>query len=156
LKKIETAKKGGNLMKQTNWRPFIMFGLMIGVMFFIGLAFLAMMFARSGDVGPRIPSGGWWPGMWGLGPFMMIFPCFGLIVMVFMAFFFFRMMAGGGGPMSGMMGHGGPMSGMMGHSHDPQARSQSSRDEPQGICPSCESPVQSGWKMCPHCGQELV
>lgn len=133
-----------------------MFGLMIGVIFFIGLGFLAMMFSRSGDVGPGIPPGGWWPGMWGMGPFGMIFPCFGLVMVLFMLFFFFRMMTGGG-PMSGMMGHGGPMSGMMGHTNDPQPRSQVSRDEPQqDTCPSCESPIQADWKVCPHCGQELA
>ncbi len=154
-------------MKHTNWRPSIMFGLMIGVIFFIGLGFLGMTFLRSGDVGPGIPQGGWWPGMWGMGPFGMIFPCFGFVMMLFMMFFFFRMMTGGGGPMSGMMGRGGPMSGMMGrggpmsgmmgHSHDPQSQSQVSRDEPQqDTCPSCESPIQADWKVCPHCGQELV
>jgi hypothetical protein len=132
-----------------------MLGLMIGVMFFIGLGFLGMMFSRSGDAGPGIPPGGWWPGMWGLGPFGMIFPCFGFVVVLFMLFFVFRMMTGGG-PMSGMMGRGGPMSGMMGHSHDPQSRSQVSRDEPQqDTCPSCKSSIQADWKVCPHCGQEL-
>ena len=143
-------------MKHTNWRPFIMFGLMIGLIFFIGLGFLGMMFSRSGDVGPGITYGGWWPGMWGLGPFGMIFPCFGLVMILFMIFFFFRMMAGGGGPMSGMMGCGGPMSRMMGHSHDPQSQSQVSRDEPQDTCPACASPIQADWQVCPHCGQELV
>ncbi len=144
-------------MKHTNWRPFIMFGLMIGVIFFIGLGFLGMMFFRSGDAGPGIPQGGWWPGMWGMGPFGMIFPCFGFVMVLFMLFFFFRMMTGEGGPMVGMMGHrGGPMSGMMGHSHDLQSRSQVSRDEAQDTCPSCESPIQADWKVCPHCGQELV
>lgn len=133
-------------MKHTNWRPFIVVGLMIGVIFLIGLCFLGMMFSRSGDVGPGIPQGGWWPGMWGLGPFGMIFPCFGLVMMLFMMFFFFRLMTG----------EGGPMSGMMGHSHDPQSRSQVSWDEPQVTCPSCESPIQADWKVCPHCGQELA
>jgi hypothetical protein len=143
-------------MKHTNWRPFIIFGLVIVVLFFIGLGFLVMMFSLSGDAGPGIPAGGWWPGMWGLGPFGLIFPCFGLVMILFMMFFFFRMMAGGGGPMSGMIGHGGPMSRMMGHGHDPQSRSQVSRDEPQDTCPSCESPIQADWQVCPHCGQELV
>ena len=86
----------------------------------------------------------------------MIFPCFGLVMMLFMMFFFFRMMAGGGGPMSGMMGRGGPMSGMMGSSHDPQSQSQVLQDKPQSACPSCESPIQAGWKVCPHCGYQLV
>ena len=110
-------------MKNTNWKPFIMFGLMIGLIFFIGLSVLAVMFSRSGDVGPGTTYGGWWPGMWGMGPFVMIFPC-GFVVMLFVMFF--RMMAGGGGPMSGMMGRGGPMSGMMGYSHDPQDKAGSS------------------------------
>ncbi|MFQ5595720.1 MAG: zinc ribbon domain-containing protein [Anaerolineae bacterium] len=44
----------------------------------------------------------------------------------------------------------------MGHSHDPQSRSQVSRAEPQDTCPSCQSPLQANWKVCPHCGQELV
>ena len=113
-------------MKNTNWKPFIMFGLMIGLIFFIGLSVLAVMFSRSGDVGPGTTYGGWWPGMWGMGPFVMIFPYFGLVVMFFMIFFFSRMMTGGGGPMSGMMGRGGPMSWMMGHSHDPQDKAGSS------------------------------
>jgi hypothetical protein len=139
-------------MKNTNWKPF----MMIAVMFFIGLGFLAMMFSSGGDVGPGETYRGWGPGMWGMGPFVMIFPCFGLIVMLFMAFFFFRMMAGGGGPMSGMMGRGGPMSGMMGHSHDPQSQNQVSPTESQDACPSCESPIQAGWKVCPHCGQALA
>ena len=38
---------------------------------------------------------------------MMIFPCFGLVMMLFMMFFFFQMLTGGAGPMSGMMGRGG-------------------------------------------------
>ncbi len=142
-------------MKHTNWRPFIMFGLVISVIFLIGLGFLGMLFFRSGDAGSGILQGDWWPGMWGIGPFGMIFPCFGLVMMICMMFFFFRMMTGGGGPMSGMMGRGGPMSGMMGHTHGPQSRSQVSRDEPQNTCPSCESPVQADWKVCPHCGDQL-
>lgn len=143
-------------MRNTNWRPFVMFGLMIGVMLFIGLGFLWMTFSRSGDVGPEIPQGGWWPGILGMGPFGLIFPCFGLVMMLLMMFFFFRRMAGGGGPMSGMMGRGGPMSGMMGHAPDRQSRSHVSRDESQDTCPSCASPIQADWKVCPHCGQELI
>jgi len=73
-----------------------------------------------------------------------------------MLFMMFRMMAGGGGPMSGMMGRGGPMSGMMGHTRDPQSQSQVSQDEPQDTCPSCESPIQADWKVCPHCGHQLT
>jgi hypothetical protein len=143
-------------MKHTNWRPFIMIGLMIGVLFFIGLGFLEMMFSRSSDVGSGLPQGGWWPGMWGLSPFGMIFPCFGLIVMLFMMFFFFRTMTGDGGPMSGMMGRGGPMSGMMGHTHNPQSQSRVPPAEPEDTCPSCESTVQADWKVCPHCGYQLA
>ena len=37
-----------------------------------------------------------------MGPFMMIFPCLGFIIMPFIMFFFFRMVAGGGGPMAGI------------------------------------------------------
>jgi len=140
-------------MKNTNWRPFIMFGLMIGFMLFIGLGFVGILFTRGGDAGLGIPQGSWWPGMWGMGPLWLIFPCFGLVMMLFMMF---RMMAGGGGPMSGMMGRGGPMSGMMGHTRDPQSQSQVSRDEPQDTCPSCESPIQADWKVCPHCGHQLT
>jgi hypothetical protein len=143
-------------MKKIIWKRFIMFGLMIGVIFFISLGFLGIMFFRSSDVGPRIPQGGWWSGMWGMSPLWLIFTCFGLAMMLFMMFFFFRMMAGDGGPMSGMMGHGGPMSWMMGQRHDPQSRRQVSRDEPQGSCSSCESPIQADWKVCPHCGRKLV
>ena len=143
-------------MNNTNWKPFIMFGLMIGLICFFGLIFLVMMFSRSGDVSPGGVQGGWWPGMWGMGPFMIIFPCFGLVIILFMLFFGFRMMAGGGGPMSGMMGRGGPMSGMTGHSHDPQSQRQDSPATSQETCPSCASPIQSDWQVCPHCGQELA
>lgn len=139
-----------------------MYGLMIGGIILIGLGVLGMIFFLSGDAGPGISPGSSWPGMWGLGPFWMIFPCFGLIMM----FFFFRMMIGGGGPMSGMMGRGGPMSqmmgrggpmsGMMGQSHDPQSRRQVSQGEPQGTCPSCDSPIQADWKVCPQCGYALI
>jgi hypothetical protein len=48
-------------MKHTNWRPFIMFGLMIAVISFIGLGFLGTMFSRSGDAGTDGVQGGWWP-----------------------------------------------------------------------------------------------
>ncbi len=150
-------------MKNQKWKPFMMFGVIIVLIFFFGLIFLAMMFSRANPVGPETTQGGWWPGMWGMGPgmwgmgpFMMIFPCFGLIAILCVAFFFFRMMTGGGGPMSGMMGRGGPMSGMMGRSHDPQSQNQVSPTESQDACPSCESPIQAEWKVCPHCGQALV
>lgn len=116
-----------------------MFGLMIG------LGFLGMMLSRGGDVGPAIPQGGRWPGMRGMGPFGLIFPGIGPVMMLLMMFFFFRRMTGGGGLMSGMMGH----------HYDPQSQSQVSRDEPQNTCPSCESPFQADWKVCPHCGQEF-
>lgn len=134
----------------------MMFGMMIGVIFFIGLGFLAMILSRGGEAGPGIRQEGWWPGMWGLGPFGIVFPCFGLVMVLFMMFFFFRMMTGSGGPMSGMMGRRGPMCGMMGHSHDPQSQGQVTRNEGQLTCPSCDAPVEAGWKLCPHCGQELV
>jgi hypothetical protein len=132
-----------------------MFGLMIGLIFFIGLGFLGIMFSRSGDVGLELPQGGWWPLMWGMGPVWLIFPCFGLVVMLLMMFFFSRMMTGGGGPISGMMGRGGPMSRMMDDHHDSQSQSQVSRNESQDTCPSCASPIQASWKVCPHCGQEF-
>ena len=41
----------------------MIFGLVIVVLFFIGLGFLGLMFSRSGDIGPRIAQGGWVP--WG-------------------------------------------------------------------------------------------
>ena len=74
----------------------IMFGLIMGAMMI-----MAMMFFGSGGMGL---------GMWG----MMIFPFFGLLMMLFIMFFVFRRMAGSGGPMSGMMGH----------SHAPQSQSK--------------------------------
>ncbi len=151
-------------MRNSNWRPFIMFGLMIGFMLIIGLGFLGTMFFRSGDVGPQIPQGGWWPGMWGMGPLMMIFPCLGFVMMLLM-FFFFRMMASGGGSLSGLRESHGPMSWMMGDNDDRQTpaqdlqaedvSAQDLQDQPRNACSACGSLVQADWSVCPHCGQGL-
>jgi putative membrane protein len=104
-------------MKNTNWKPFMMGGVIIVMLLFIGLIFVAMMLFRAGSIdsgmmqgGSGMMQGGWWPGMWGIGPFMMIVPCFGVIMILFMAFFFFPMMSDRGGPMSGMMDRSEPMS----------------------------------------------
>ena len=133
-------------MKNTNWKPFVIFGLIIVMIIFMGLAFLGMMISRGGDVGPGPAQEFGWPGMWSMGPFMMIFPCFGLVMFFFMMFFFFRMMMGGSGPMSGMMGQ----------SREPQSQSRVSPATAEDSCPSCESPVQADWKVCPHCGYQLA
>lgn len=85
-------------MKITNWKPFMMLGLMIMVGIMIGaMIVIMMMFSGMGGLGQ-------W--MWGI----MIFPFLGILVMVVIMFFFFRKMAKKGGLMSGMMGH----------SHNPQ------------------------------------
>jgi hypothetical protein len=150
-----------------------MFGLMIGFMLVIGLGIVFLGFFRSDEVGLEIPQGGWWPGMWGMGPLVMIFPCLGLGMMLLM--FFFRMMAGGGGSMSGMRGRRGPMSWMMGDNDDRQTPAQDLqaqdlqaqdlqtqdlpaqdlKDQPRNTCSACGSLVQGDWSVCPHCGQGL-
>lgn len=89
-------------MKNTNLKPFMMFGVIIAAILIIGTGFLALMFSGGGDVGSEVAYRGWGPGPWGMGPFMMIFPCLGFIIMPFIMFFFFRTVAGGGGSMSGI------------------------------------------------------
>ena len=126
-----------------------MFGLMIGFMLIIGLGIVFLGFSRGDDAGPGPTFGNWWPGMWGMGPFVMIFPFLGLVMMLLMFFF------GGMGRRGGPLGRGGPMGWMSGHHHDPQSRSQGLGDEPQDTCPSCGAPFQADWKVCPHCGQEF-
>ncbi len=89
-------------MKKVNWKPFVMFGLMIVIMFammtLFGSMFGGMMPMASSSEGP---------GMW-----MLIFPFAGMLVIMF---FFFRVMTRGGGPMS-----------MMGHRDVPQSQSEQS------------------------------
>ena len=80
-------------MKKTNWKPFMVFGLMImfGIMI-VAMIVIMMMFSGMGGLGQ-------W--MWGV----MIFPFLGILLMMVIMFFFFRKMAKKGGLMSGMMGH---------------------------------------------------
>jgi len=34
-------------MNNRNWKPFMVFGMIIGLMFFLGLGFFALMFFKS-------------------------------------------------------------------------------------------------------------
>lgn len=80
-------------MRRTNWKPFMVFGLMIMFGIMIGaMVIIMMMFSSMGSLGQ-------W--MWGV----MVLPFLGILVMLVIMFLFFRKMAKKGGLMAGMMGH---------------------------------------------------
>ena len=61
---LEIHRKGDKLMKHTNLKPFMRFGVMIVVVLFIGTGFLAMIFSGGGDVGSGVAYRGWGRGVW--------------------------------------------------------------------------------------------
>jgi hypothetical protein len=127
-----------------------MFGLMIGFMLIIGLGIVFLGFSRSGDVGTEATFGNWWPGLWGMNPFMLVFPCLGFGMMILMMFFFFS----GKGRRGGLMGRGGPMGWMWGSGPENSGR-QSTPSQTDLLCSQCDAPVQTGWNVCPQCGASL-
>jgi hypothetical protein len=126
-----------------------MFGLMIGFMLIIGLGIVFLGYSRGGGVGPESTFGNWWPGLWGMGPFMLVFPCLGFVMMILMMFFF-----SGKGRRGGLMGRGGPMGWMWGRGPEDSGR-QSPPSKTDSLCSQCDAPVQPGWNVCPQCGASL-
>mgnify|MGYP001571049722 CR=1 FL=1 len=113
-------------MENFNWKPFATVATLFTLLFVIGLG--VMTFSR--------PVIGDWPGVWwgmgGMG-FFWILPLFGLVMMLTMMFVFVNMMISRGGP-TGWIFVNWPRN---------------------FTCPSCGSPVQQDWKVCPHCGASL-
>ena len=88
-------------MKHMAWRPFVVFGVMVIVMFGLMIA-LGLMVGGANPMAMMFPgSAGQGLAMWGV----MLFPFVGLLIMGIMTAVSFRWMAGRGGPMSRMMGH---------------------------------------------------
>ncbi len=137
-------------MRNTNLRPLIMFGLMMGLMLVVGLGIVFPVFLRGGELGPSMTNMNWWSGMWGMGPIMLGIPCVGFGFMILMMFFF-----------SGMGRRGRPMGWMR------DTRPETTKPATTGLentgpqspvinteehCAYCGSLMEPGWKVCPHCG----
>ena len=120
-------------MIKANWKPFMMFGLMIIMMF--GLMIGLMMIIMTMSFG----SGGGWTGMWAV----MVIPFLGMLLMPLIMFFFFRRMAGSGGSMSGWMSR------MMGHSHTPRSQNAQSAQSEENNTPTLTYNVPA--VNCGHC-----
>jgi len=111
---------------QTHWKPFIALAGLIGLLFVLGLSLMLWTSAHAGGV--------WWPVMWGMGLFWL-FPAFGFAMMLLMMFFFFGIIGRQGGP--------------------PDKFWPITPEQSVSRCPSCDSPVQSDWRVCPYCGTHL-
>lgn len=135
-------------MRNTNWRPFIMFGLMISFLLVIGLGIFVPAFSRAGGIGSEAAYGTWWPGV-GMGPFMLVVPCLGFGVVILLMFFFSGM-----GRRGGPMGRGGLMGWMWNREPENSGR-QSPPSKTDLLCSQCDAPVRSGWNVCPQCGASL-
>jgi len=124
-------------MRNTNWRPFIIFCLMLSFMLIIGLGYLFLGYSYSGDVSSQVTREGWRTGMWGMGRMLMrfLFMGFGLMFLMLLMRPFF----GGMGRRDWRWGRSGPMGWM----------------SDQDTCQECRSPIRAHWKVCPHCGSGI-
>lgn len=120
---------------QTNWKPFILFAGLLGLLFLLGLGLTFWTGVHT--------SGVWWPGMWGMG-FFWVFPAFGFVMMLVMMFFFFSVVIRSGGPMD-----------KFGNSDSQHTHLHTSQRQSNKRCPTCDSPVQADWKVYPYCGTKL-
>ena len=123
-------------MRNTNWRPYIFFSMMVGFMLIIGLGYLFTGFSQYRADGiqmsPEVWRSGIW-GMWGMGRMLMrsLFMVIGIMFLMLLMRFFF----GGMGRRGRRMGWDDPMGWSA-----------------QDTCLACKSPIRSQWKVCPHCG----
>ncbi|MFB0545473.1 MAG: zinc ribbon domain-containing protein [Anaerolineae bacterium] len=131
-------------MSRINWTQVLIFGLVVLVVFFIGLSLLPMLFGGgSWGMGRGGMMGGWCPwcggtGLFGCGGLMgglfgLIFTLLGLLIPI---------------GLLGLLIVGGVwLVRNIGGATAPPA--------PAKTCPGCGRPIEPGWQHCPYCGEEL-
>lgn len=118
-------------MKQFNWPVAAVFGIVVLVVFLIGVSLLggSWGYGRWGMMGPGM-MGGWGGAPFGwLGMLAMWLIPIGLIALAAVGVVW--LVRAAGGPT------GNPL---------PLGRA----------CPNCARPVQADWSVCPHCGASLT
>jgi len=136
-------------MGKINWTQVLVFGLVVLVVFLIGLSLLPMFFGGgywgmgSGMMGPGGMMGGWCPWCGGTGRFGgggmpggifgLILTLLGLLIPV---------------GLLGLLIVGGVwLVRSMGRATAPPA--------PAKTCPECGRPTEPSWRHCAYCGEEL-
>jgi hypothetical protein len=126
-------------MKSVNWSQVLVFVLIVLVVFGLGITVLGFFFGGGyGMMGPRMtdPGGmwGWWPHSWGAIP--LGGRLFGLLLFCLLPL----------GVLVGLI-----LLGVWLFSN----RGQDTTPATSETCPNCGKPVQSNWRNCPYCAEEL-
>lgn len=126
-------------MKSVNWSQVLVFVLIVLVVFGLGITVLGLFFGGGyGMMGPRMmePGGmwGWWPHSWGAVP--VGGRLFGLFLFCLLPL----------GVLVGLI-----LLGVWLFSN----RGQDTTPATSETCPNCGKPVQSNWRNCPYCAEEL-
>jgi len=133
-------------MTKINWTQVAVFGGVVLLAFLIGISLLSFF-------GQGYGYGGWGPG-WMMGPGMMSGwrPgwmmgyggwLFSLLSLIFPLGFLALLILGGVWLVRQISQPQAPSAGR------PEA-------QPGQTCPNCHRTVQTDWRLCPYCGQELV
>jgi len=128
-------------MGRINWVQALVFGLVVLVVLLIGLSLLPMFFGGWGMMGGGGMMGGWCPWCGGtgrLGGGGMLGGLFGLLFMLLGLLIPIGLL--------GLLILGGTW----------LVRNISTTAVPPlPTCPNCGQPVQTDWRNCPYCGEEL-
>jgi hypothetical protein len=129
-------------MSRVNWAQVLVFGLVVLVIFLVGISLLPMFFGGGywGMMGRGGMMGGWCPWCGGTGRFGggLMGGLFGLLFMLLGLLIPIGLL--------GLLIVGGVwLVRSIGRTTAP----------PVKTCPGCGRPVQADWRHCPHCGEEL-
>ncbi|MBI5955371.1 MAG: hypothetical protein HY871_00055 [Chloroflexi bacterium] len=140
-------------MGRSRWLGALVFGLVVLLVFCVGIALLPVLFGGSGGYGPGYFGGGWGPGgmMGGWYPGgMMGGPGFGLGL-----FRLLTMAAMVGLPVLFLVLLALGIVWLVKYFSAPQAPGATAAVQPSATCKSCQKPVQADWQVCPYCGNKL-
>ncbi len=146
-------------MGRSGWLGALVFGLVVLLVFCVGIALLPILFGGFGGYGPGYFGGGWGPGgmMGGRGMMggwfpggMMGGPGFGLglfellamAVMVGLPVLFLVLLVLG-------------IVWLVKYFSAPRVPGATAAVQPSATCKSCQKPVQADWQVCPYCGNKL-
>jgi len=130
-------------MREINWSQVLVFGLIVFGVFVLGLGLLVLLSGGwgtmgGGMMGPRGRRGGWCPWCGGTGRLGggLLGAVLGLTFTCLLPVGLLALLVVGGVWL---------------------LRNVSSGTSQQAAvrCPTCGQPVEPGWRVCPHCGEEL-
>jgi hypothetical protein len=133
-------------MQNIDWRQVLTFGLVVLVVFFLGLGLLFLLLGGGfglmgrGIMGPGGMRGGWCPSCGGTGRLRggLLGPALGLTLTCLVPIGLLILLIAGGIWLARNTRQATPVS-----------------PAPSATCPSCGRAVDPAWRNCPYCGEDL-